>query len=616
MSTEKRLLLALALAVLVIFAVEWVFPSAPSKPKATPTAVPPAADPAAKAPAVAPASGAPVPGAPAKDPDEPKAVDPFEFRSGRLVATAHPRGAGIGRLWIDGVPAKPGSDASKAEGALAFLEEPPAGVPGALSVSLDSFTLAHRLLPLEKRVWELVSAPGAVPVVWRTQALREGTVPGEGIRITVKWLPAPERGDLHMRLEVTLENSDPSCAEFMTDLRVRGAGIVHPPDDPTREFLYGYVKLRGIAGLKSIDGPTAWQAIQEREQEPVKGDIEWAATASTYFAAILDPDDEAAGQPTPAAQVLWEGLLPPPAADGTRRAHQPSPLFSIPVRVPAVGKSVTVGLTFFVGPTVGEANFGGERRPVLDRPEYAHFAPVRNPGWFDIIGRGLFFLLAAFHALVPSWGVSIILLTVLVRGLLFPLSKRQMRSTVEYSRKLQKIKPKIDALKEKYGNDRQKISQEQFRLMKEHGVPLMPGGCLLTLLQLPIWIALYGMLQTNFDLRHAPFLWIEDLSQADHLWEWLPGVRSIPMVPNALQWLNLLPLLMTATWFLASKAVMTPPADEQQAQMQKMMQWMPFVMLLFPGFYSMPAGLCLYITASSTWGIVESKIIRKSLGAT
>jgi YidC/Oxa1 family membrane protein insertase len=264
---------------------------------------------------------------------------------------------------------------------------------------------------------------------------------------------------------------------------------------------------------------------------------------------------------------------------------------------------------------VGEVTLGGERRPVLDRPEYAHFAPVRNPGMFDLIGRGLFLLLAAFHSVVPSWGVSIVLLTVLVRGLLFPLSKRQMRSTVEYSRKLQKIKPKIDALKEKYGDDRQKISQEQFRLMKEHGVPLMPGGCLLTLLQLPIWIALYGMLQSNFDLRHAPFLWIEDLSQADHLVEWLPGVRTIPLVPNALQWLNLLPLLMTATWFLASKATMTPPADEQQAQMQKMMQWMPFVMLLFPGFYSMPAGLCLYITASSTWGIVESKIIRKSLDA-
>ena len=73
---------------------------------------------------------------------------------------------------------------------------------------------------------------------------------------------------------------------------------------------------------------------------------------------------------------------------------------------------------------------------------------------------------------------------------------------------------------------------------------------------------------------------------------------------------------MTGTWFFSSKAMQTPPADEQQAQMQSMMQWMPFIMLLFPGFYSMPAGLCLYITASSTWGIVESRLIRKSMGAT
>jgi membrane protein insertase Oxa1/YidC/SpoIIIJ len=73
--------------------------------------------------------------------------------------------------------------------------------------------------------------------------------------------------------------------------------------------------------------------------------------------------------------------------------------------------------------------------------------------------------------------------------------------------------------------------------------------------------------------------------------------------------------VMTLTWFFASKATMTPPADEQQAQMQAMMQWMPFVMLLFPGFYDMPSGLCLYITVSSSWGILESRFLKKRLAA-
>ena len=618
MSTEKRLLLALALAVAVIVVVEWIFPTPP--PRQRPPAEPAApAAPGAPAgdPSAPPAAGA-APAAPAAAPDpaEPEAVEPFEFRSGRLVATARARGASLGRLWIRGVPATPGADASKSDGALAFLEEPPDGIPGALSVSLASFNLDHRLLDLEKRNWERVSGPGAVPVVWRTRALRDEPEPGKGITVTVRWIPAAGDDDFHLRAEVTIENGDSSCAGFPLDLRVRGASVVHPPDDPSREMLQGFVKVRGVAGVRSTTGPAAREAILEKNREPVKGDLEWAATASTHFAAILDPDDGIGGKPLPAAQVLWDAWLPAPRDGGFRPVHQPSPLLSIPVGVPPAGASVTVGFTLFVGPTAGEATLDGSRRPILDRPEYSGYPPVRDPGWFDLIGRGLFLLLAAFHAVVPDWGVAIVLLTVLVRGLLFPLSRRQMRGTIEYSRKLQKIKPKLDALKAKYGNDRQKMSQEQFRLMKEHDVPLMPGGCLLTLLQLPIWIALYGMLQTNYDLRHAPFLWIDDLSQADHLVRLFERIEDIPaLVPNAMQYLNLLPLLMTATWFLASKATMTPPADEQQAQMQRMMQWMPFVMLLFPGFYTMPAGLCLYITASSTWGIVESRLIRKSLDA-
>jgi YidC/Oxa1 family membrane protein insertase len=235
---------------------------------------------------------------------------------------------------------------------------------------------------------------------------------------------------------------------------------------------------------------------------------------------------------------------------------------------------------------------------------------------FDLISQGLFLILKGFHRIVPSWGVDIILLTVLVRGLLFPLSRKQMKSTIEYSKKMQKVKPKLDALREKYGKDKQRMAQEQMRLWKEHEIPILPGGCLLTFLQLPIWIALYSMLQYNYDLRHASFLWIGDLSQPEHVLgsaegAWASVVHAIFFLPNSFAYLNILPLLMTATWFFASKATMTAPADEQQAQMQAMMQWMPFVMLLFPGFYDMPAGLCLYITASSTWGIVESRIIRK-----
>jgi YidC/Oxa1 family membrane protein insertase len=512
------------------------------------------------------------------------------------------------------VAAAPGDDPATGKGSLRFLEEVAPGLPGALAVSLHAGSVDF--LPLETRQWEDATAPGAPAAVYRVRALAKEKAAGRGVTVEKRFLPAEGADDWHLRMEVTIRNDEPDIAGFPFRLQVRGPALVRV-GDPTRDLLYGRVKVRKVSSPKNVMGPEAAEAEKEREPRTVDGDIEWTGVASTYFCALLDPAEPPEGDPLPALRVRWEGLAPPaPAPGAPRPAPQPSPVLSLEAGLPAPGAARTWAFTFYVGPTAdGIPGPAGGTLAVLDRPEYAPYKPVRDPGMFDAIGRGLFWILRAFHSIVPNWGVAIILLTVLVRGCLFPLSRKSMQSTIEYGKKMQKIKPKLEALKEKYGDDRGRYGQEQMKLMKEHGVPLMPGGCLLTFLQLPIWIALYSMLQYTFELRHATFLWVDDLSQADHLWHMLPSVASIPLVPNALEWLNLLPLLMTASWFFSSKATMTPPADEQQAQMQAMMQWMPFVMLLFPGFYTMPAGLCLYITASSTWGIVESRLIRKSLGA-
>jgi YidC/Oxa1 family membrane protein insertase len=537
----------------------------------------------------------------------PAPTPPFPFVSGRIRSEAICRGGSLGKSWLAGVPAHPGSDATTEAGALEFLNEVEPGKPGAFSVTLSSPEL--ELVDLEAEPWTLVSRS---PLTWSARALKWER-DGKGIIVVKRLLPVDDGEAWHFRMEVEVRNEDPELAGAKLDLRVRGASLVHSPEG-SRDLIAGRVKLRNTSSPKSTTGPAALSGIQKHEPILVDGDVEWAATCSTYFAAILDPDDAGEGEAPHIPSVRWEGLVPPATERDPHPFAMPSPVLSIPLGVKKEGVATTVGFTCFVGPTANDIPIAGEYHPVLDRPEYERFKPVRDPGWFDLIGQGMFFVLRAFHAVIPNWGVAIILLTVLVRGCLFPLSRKQLRSTIEYSKKMQKIKPKIDALKDKHGDDRRKISEEQFKLMKEHDVPLMPGGCLLTFLQLPIWISLYGMLQHSYELRHAGFLWVQDLSQADHLWHMLPGVNGIPMVPNAAEWLNLLPLLMTATWFFSSKATMTPPADEQQAQMQKMMQWMPFIMLLFPGFYTMPAGLCLYITVSSSWGIVESRLIRKSLG--
>ncbi|NUN52619.1 MAG: membrane protein insertase YidC [Planctomycetaceae bacterium] len=520
------------------------------------------------------------------------------------------RGASLGRTWIRGIAKAPRADAESEAGALEFLNELEEGNPGALSATLASAHL--ETLDLEKRRWRLVSS-SAKEVLWEARALRSERE-GRGILLRKRIAACDDPSGFHLRVEFTVLNEDPDLEGRELLLRVRGAGQVHPPEG-ARDLLHGRVKVRGVSGPKNFTGPEVKEAADGKEPKTVSGDLEWAATTTTYFAAILDPDDPAGDAPRPGLTVRMDGIAAPKGMKGLAALPQPSPLLSVDVGVPKAGVPRTVGFTFYVGPTANEISRPGEHVPVLDREEYAIYKPVRDPGMFDLISQGLFYVLKGFHSLIPNWGVAIILLTVLVRGLMFPLSRKQMKSTLEYARKMQKVKPKLDALREKYGKDRRRMAEEQMRLMKEHGVPLMPGGCLLTFLQLPIWFALYGMLQGNFDLRHAEFLWILDLSDADRLWRMLPGVASIPLVPNALEYLNLLPLLMTGSWFFASQATMTPPADEQQAQMQAMMKWMPFVMLLMPGFYTMPAGLCLYITASSTWGIVESRFIRRKYAA-
>jgi YidC/Oxa1 family membrane protein insertase len=528
--------------------------------------------------------------------------------AGHLRTRVRCEGASLEGGWLEGIPARPRSDASGPEGALHLLQEPLAGQPGALAITLVSSEVPELRKDLDTAPWERVTEPGANPLVYRARALAKEKG-GKGIVVEKRYFPPADPDAWHLDLEIEIRNEDPELAGRRLELRVRGAALVHAPDPDDRDFLWGFTKTRNNASPQKVDGPKV--DGKKRDNEPVvhEGEVEWGATSSTYFAVVLDPSDPEGGT---VPMLRWDALTPATGHHGTKPIPQPSPLLCVPTGVRKAGVPAVHRFRLFAGPTADEVQFPDGYRQVLARPEYAAYQPVRDPGWFTPIETLLFWVMKAFHLLVKDWGVAIILLTVVVRGLMFPLSRKQLKSTIEHSRKMQKIKPMLDSLKEKHGKDRQKMAEAQMRLMKEHDVPLMPGGCLVSLLQLPIWIALYGMLQRNYDLRHAEFLWIDDLSRADHLWHMLPSVRTIPLVPNMLEWLNLLPIVMGATWFWSSKLTMTAPADEQQAQMQKMMQWMPLLMVLF--MYTMPAGLCLYIAASSAWGIVESRVIRKRLG--
>lgn len=212
------------------------------------------------------------------------------------------------------------------------------------------------------------------------------------------------------------------------------------------------------------------------------------------------------------------------------------------------------------------------------KPEWA---AIIYFGTFDFIAQLLLQLLGFFYGLVHNWGLAIIILSIAVYFLLFPLSMKQMRSMKE----MQLLQPKIESLRKELKDNPQKMNKEIMELYKEHKVnPL--GGCLPLLLQMPIFFALYQALIRSVALRGAHFLWITDLSSPDKAFVFK---NSIPFLGNQV---NVLPVLMAIGMFVQQKISMVKATGEA-AQQQKIMSYIMPVMFGVI-FYQMPSGLVLY----------------------
>jgi YidC/Oxa1 family membrane protein insertase len=221
-------------------------------------------------------------------------------------------------------------------------------------------------------------------------------------------------------------------------------------------------------------------------------------------------------------------------------------------------------------------------------------------------------VLGYLHKLVPSYGLCIILLTVMVRGLMFPVSRKQALTTL----RMQELAPELKKLQEKYKDDRQALGMAQMELYRKHGVNPF-GTCWFLLLQMPIFMGLYYALQESIHFRLAPFwpTWIDNLAAPDMLIPWgerIPWISSPDSYGSLLYlgpYFNLLPVIAVGLMIMQQKLVTPPPADEQQEMQQKMMKYM----MIFFGlmFYKVAAGLGLYFIASSAWGFAERKLLPK-----
>ena len=298
----------------------------------------------------------------------------------------------------------------------------------------------------------------------------------------------------------------------------------------------------------------------KNEQEKVsnqRGQTYWSAVTTKYFISAIIPETPGVGASVGAKQV-----------DGR-------PVFNIQLNQ---STSSSNRFTLYVGPldykTIRSFDNGLEKTMSL--------------GWaiFRPLGRLVTWSLTKLHALIPNYGLVVIIFAVLVKILLNPLTKQSFVS----NKKMQAIQPEIQKLKEKYKNDQQKASRAQMELFKERGVNPM-GGCLPLLLQMPILISFFTVFRSTIEFRGAPFvLWINDLSAPDTLF----SLGGFPI--------NVLPVLMGLTMFLQQKMMATPGAGGQQKSMLYFMN----VFFLFL-FYSFPSGLNLYYSVFNILSIVQQK---------
>ncbi|EJL6303022.1 membrane protein insertase YidC [Vibrio cholerae] len=285
--------------------------------------------------------------------------------------------------------------------------------------------------------------------------------------------------------------------------------------------------------------------------------VNWVAMIQHYFASAWIPRDE------PQAQ-LYSRVINNLGDMGIRT----------PNKTIANGDKAEFEATLWVGPKLQDQM--AATAPNLDL--------VVDYGWLWFIAKPLHWLLSVIQTFVGNWGVAIICLTFIVRGAMYPLTKAQYTSMA----KMRMLQPKLQAMRERIGDDRQRMSQEMMELYKKEKVnPL--GGCLPILLQMPIFIALYWALMESVELRHSPFFgWIHDLSAQDPYY--------------------ILPLLMGASMFVIQKMSPTTITDPMQ---QKIMTFMPVMFTFF--FLWFPSGLVLYWLVSNIVTLIQQTLIYKAL---
>ena len=406
---------------------------------------------------------------------------------------------------------------------------------------------------------------------------------------------------------VIFSRKDPDGLRTEKRLRFRGSGYVVAVDlrlsnEGTKDVeVYpkvvwgpGFYESSEKAGYQHP--PTAWingdrveqdpKSIKAGLPKPFDGTPAWAALHDTYFAAAIIPTSKAAT-----------------AFVTVTEAHHPWIGLQFPATILHPGQQTTFLSRAYGGPK--DLDQLASAAPGLDRLVDLRFTryslgPLGAINYVFEFGlaRPALYLLRFLRSITGSYGLAIILLTILIKVALFPMTQKSLKSM----QAMQALQPKIQAIKEKYKNNPQKRNQEMAELMRRHKVS-GAAGCLPMLAQMPVMIALYYALSNSIDLWQAPFLWVKDLSAPEHGLFALPA--SLPLFGGTE--FRPLPLLMGATQFMQMRI---SPSGADPAQAAMMMYFMPIFMTFI--FYGFPSGLVLYWLCFNALQIAQQYLLNQA----
>lgn len=375
----------------------------------------------------------------------------------------------------------------------------------------------------------------------------------DGVNITKRY--SFTRGEYKVGLEYIVENLSQEPWQGILFGQIKRDGS----DDPSKQNSMG---MQSYLGAVFSTSENNYEKVDfgdmDEEQFGATSQDGWLAMVQHYFIS--------AWIPAPGAEYTYQSRK----VDGNYIARFLSPSFEV-----ASGQSQSVSATFYAGPK--------------DQEQMEATAPnlklTVDYGILWWIAAPLHAILTWVHTLVGNWGLAIIGITLLVKIALFQLNAKAFKSMA----KMRKFGPEMQRLKEQFGDDRQKMSQEMMKLYQKEKInPL--GGCLPILVQMPVFIALYWVLMESVELRHAPFFgYIQDLSQMDPYF--------------------ILPILMGGTMFIQQLLNPTPP-DPMQA---KIMKLLPIIFTFF--FLWFPAGLVLYWLVNNILSIAQQWIINRQIEA-